>query len=166
MENNNHHIRKPEELFKEHESWAYAKLIDHEKQARIAEIFDEFSSILYARMTDEKHIGSITLCSKFYIADVRGFTLKAVSLPNEIFPWRTAKNIQFNDIYIGTEEDITPISLNSTYKGELGIIMKWLDPNFRKFLNDLGWRCGIVHHTEYGYKDVDKAIIYERQKKY
>lgn len=164
MKNNNHRIRTPDQLFENHEDWAYVKLIDPKKEARMVEIFNEFSNTLYTRMTDEENPSlKSSLCSEFYRAEVRGFTLKAGSPPEVNLPWILDNYIQFNDLYIGSEKDIAPIS--SIFKGtEISEIEGWLDKDFRKFLYDLGWKCGILHMRGFG-KDTYKIIIYQKRNK-
>lgn len=70
---NNHYIQTPEQLFENHEDWAYSSLIDPNKQERIKEVLHDFSSSLYSRITAED---GRDICSKFYTAAVRGFTVR------------------------------------------------------------------------------------------
>ena len=157
---NNHHIRTPEELFDTHEDWIYSSLIDPAKEARIVEVLHDFSSALYDGITDEAN--GKELGKKFYISEVRGFTLKMATIPT---PMRlTERTIVFDEIYVGSRGGIGPILHNSSGVSENGEIIRWLDPCFRKFLHDLGWCCGILHDHDKEHTG-EKVIIYQFRKK-
>lgn len=148
MSNN---IKNPKELFEVHEDWVHSNLIPSEKQSRIAEVLNDFSSTLYSRILVDKKLGS-----KFYTSEVRGFTLKMISVPT------VGRTIAFDDVYVGIKSGIGPIFSNSVTANENREIIKWLDSNLRKYLYDRGWYCGILRDREsFG----DRIVIYEVRKK-
>lgn len=154
---NNHYVRTPEELFKTHEDWVYGSIIAPEKQARIVEVLSDFSNDLYSKITEDRE-----LCSKFYLSTVRGFTVKMISAPSCV-RHIVERTITFDEIYLAaTRNGIGPLMPNTVALDENGEIIKWLDPNFRKYICDLGWHCGILHDNEsFG----EKIVIYAIHKK-
>jgi len=127
----NHNIQTPEKFFEGHDDFVYASLIDSVKESRLVYTMTLFSETLLSRLKNDKEF-----CSKFYTAEIRGFTLKWA--PND-FPKKTSEyTIAFDDVYVGSKKGLSPIVHNSAVLDENVKIIKWLDPNFRKFLFDLG----------------------------
>ncbi len=156
---NNHYIQTPEQLFENHEEWAYASLIDPDKQERIKEVLHDFSSSLYSRITAED---GKSICSQFYTAAVRGFTVRMMNIP-KLDRTGTERTITFEDVYLGsTKSDIAPILKDSAANDELGETIRWFDSNLRKYLYDLGWLCGILYNK---WNKSRKVIIYQLREK-
>lgn len=156
---NNHNIFTPDRLFENHEEWAYAALIDPKKQERIKEVMHDFSRSLYSKITAE---GENKVCSEFYTAAVRGFTVRMRNIPMVNRPG-TERAITFEDVYLSsTSGEIAPILSNSAAINEVEEVIEWFDPNFRKYLYDLGWLCGILSEKD---SSREKVIIYQYRDK-
>ena len=156
---NNHYIQTPEQLFENHEDWAYSSLIDPNKQERIKEVLHDFSSSLYSRITAED---GRDICSKFYTAAVRGFTVRMRNIPMIGRP-DSERTITFEDVYLSSSKDgIAQILSDSAANDEIGEIIRWFDSNFLKYLYDIGWSCGILHNKE---SNNDRVIIYQAREK-
>ncbi len=151
MKNFEASIQKPDDFFVNLEEFACARLIDRDKELKMLIVMKNFILNLQVSMEEDE------VCSSFYVSEVRGFTLMVKELSYDEYTIELG-----NRIYLGSMNNICTVLPGYDPETENGKILRWLDPNFRKYLFDQGWHVGILRNAG---NSVDEVIVYQLRKK-